>query len=103
MATQGPLYPGTTANLSNAGTSENAEAWVNPGNIVSDNGTEAQITAHLEFVRGRIREELITAAYGADAGNQFFILNEVTTQRAVAALPQARQLAENRRALSDRQ
>lgn len=65
--------------------------------------TEAQITAHLEFVRGRIREELITAAYGADAGNQFFILNEITTQRAVAALPQARQLAENRRALSDRQ
>lgn len=45
MATQGPLFPGTTANLSNAGTSESAEPWVNPGNIVSDNGTEAQITA----------------------------------------------------------
>lgn len=45
MATQGPLFPGTIANLSNAGTSENAEAWVNPGNVVSDNATEAQITA----------------------------------------------------------
>lgn len=45
MATQGPNFPGTTANLSNAGTSENAEAWVNPGNVVSDNATEAQITA----------------------------------------------------------
>jgi hypothetical protein len=45
MATAGPLFPGTTANLSNAGTSENAEAWVNPGNVVSDNATEAQITA----------------------------------------------------------
>ncbi len=45
MATQGPLFPGTTATLANAGTSENAEAWVNPGNIVSDNATEAAITA----------------------------------------------------------
>jgi hypothetical protein len=45
VATQGPLFPGTTANLSNAGTSENAEAWVNPGNIVADDASEAQITA----------------------------------------------------------
>lgn len=45
MATEGPNFPGTTANLSNAGTSENAEAWVNPGNVVSDNASEAQITA----------------------------------------------------------
>lgn len=65
--------------------------------------TEAQISANIEFVRQRIREELITAAYGADAGNQFYILNDQATQRAVAELPQARQLAENRRALSDRQ
>jgi carboxyl-terminal processing protease len=65
--------------------------------------TEAQIAAHVDFVKQRIREELITAAYGADAGNQFFILNEISTQRAVDALPQARQLAENWRALPDRQ
>jgi len=45
MATAGPNFPGTTANLSNAGTSESAEAWVNPGNVVSDNATEAAITA----------------------------------------------------------
>lgn len=45
MASQGPLFPGTTATLANAGTSENAEAWVSPGNIVSDNATEASITA----------------------------------------------------------
>lgn len=45
MATEGPRYPGTTANLSNAGTSESAEAWVNPGNVASDNATEATITA----------------------------------------------------------
>jgi len=45
MATAGPRYPGTTANLSNAGSSENAEAWVNPGNISADDGSEATITA----------------------------------------------------------
>ena len=45
MASQGPLFPGTTGTLANAGTSENAEAWVSPGNIVSDNATEASITA----------------------------------------------------------
>jgi hypothetical protein len=45
MASVGPNYPGTTATLANAGTSENAEAWVNPGNIVSDNATYASITA----------------------------------------------------------
>jgi hypothetical protein len=45
MASVGPNFPGTTATLANAGTSENAEAWVNPGNIVSDNASEAQITA----------------------------------------------------------
>jgi predicted porin len=45
VASSGPLYPGTAATLSNAGSSENAEAWVNPGNIVSDNGTESTITA----------------------------------------------------------
>lgn len=45
MTTVGPNFAGTGATLANAGTSENAEAWVNPGNIVSDNATEAAITA----------------------------------------------------------
>jgi hypothetical protein len=45
MATIGPLFPGTTANLSNAGTAEDKDAWQNPGNVVSDNATEATIVA----------------------------------------------------------
>lgn len=45
MATQGPFQPDSGATLSNAGTSENAEAWVNPGNITADDGTTASITA----------------------------------------------------------
>lgn len=38
-------YPGTAASLSNAGTSESAEAWVNPLNALADDGTIAAITA----------------------------------------------------------
>lgn len=45
MPSQGPRFPATGATLANAGTSENAEAWVSPGNIVSDNATDASITA----------------------------------------------------------
>jgi carboxyl-terminal processing protease len=64
--------------------------------------TGAQVDAHLEYVRNRLHEEVVTAAYGAEAGNQIFILNDVLARRAVDALPQARQLAENARALGDR-
>lgn len=45
MPSQGPRYPGTTANLSNAGTSENTDAWGTPGNVAADDGTESTITA----------------------------------------------------------
>jgi hypothetical protein len=45
MATEGPRYPGTAASLANAGSSENAEAWVTPGNAGADDGTETVITA----------------------------------------------------------
>lgn len=45
MATAGPNFPSAATNLSNAGTSESAEAWVNPTNVFSDNATEAAITA----------------------------------------------------------
>ena len=70
------------------------------------NDTEAMAMSTLSFqdyVRERMREELITASYGAEAGNQFFVVNDQATQRAIEALPQARQLADNRRALGDRQ
>ena len=38
-------FPGTVASLANAGTSENAEAWVSPGNASADDGTTTSITA----------------------------------------------------------
>lgn len=64
--------------------------------------TDAQITANLDYVRNQIREEVVTAAYGTEAGNQILILNDPVSRRAIEALPQARQLAENARSLSDR-
>lgn len=63
MATEGPRFPGTTASLSNAGSSENAEAWVNPGNIVSDNGSEASITA-ATFDTPDISQLLVASNFG---------------------------------------
>jgi carboxyl-terminal processing protease len=65
--------------------------------------TPAQISANLEYVRSRIREEVITAAYGTEVGNQYFLQSDPVAQRAIEALPQARELAENARAVRDRQ
>ena len=65
--------------------------------------TNAQIAANIDYVRNRIREELITAAYGAESGNQFFVQNDQTTQIAIASLHDAQTMAENARAQRDRQ
>lgn len=43
MASQGPNVPGTVTQSGNA--PENAEAWVNPNNLLADDGTETTITA----------------------------------------------------------
>ena len=59
--------------------------------------TDAQVTANLEYVRNRIREEVVTAAYGTDVGGQLGILNDVVAQRAVEAMSQASEMAENAR------
>lgn len=63
MASEGPRFPGTTASLANAGSSENAEAWVSPGNIVSDNGSEASITA-ATFDTPDISQLLVASNFG---------------------------------------
>jgi carboxyl-terminal processing protease len=46
--------------------------------------TEAQFNENLDYIKRRIREEVVTAAYGTEVG-----------LRAVDELPNARQLAEN--------
>lgn len=85
MATQGPQFPGTAASLANAGTSENAEAWVNPGNIVSDNATEAQITA-ATYDSPDISQILVASNFGFSvSGTVTGILVEVDRRSIIAS------------------
>lgn len=63
MASSGPLYPGTTASLANAGTSENANAWTSPANIGADDATEASITA-ATYDSPDISELLVASNFG---------------------------------------
>ncbi len=63
MASEGPLFPTAAANLSNAGTSESAEAWVNPTNVFSDNATEAAITA-ATYDSPDISQILVASTFG---------------------------------------
>lgn len=54
----------------------------------------AQIDEELEFVRLRIRDEIVTAAYATDAGARVLIDNDPQVLRAVDVLPEAKRLAE---------
>jgi carboxyl-terminal processing protease len=55
----------------------------------------AQIDGDLEFVRLRLRQEIITAAFGSDAGARVLLDNDPQVMRAVEALPDAKRLAES--------
>lgn len=57
--------------------------------------TLAQIEAELEFVKLRLREEIITAAYGADYGIRVLLDSDPQVMRAIEALPDAKRLAES--------
>lgn len=63
MTTAGPNFPSAATNLSNAGTSENQDAWVNPTNVFSDNATEAAITA-ATFDSPDISQILVCSGFG---------------------------------------
>lgn len=55
----------------------------------------AQIDADLDFVKLRLRQEIITAAYGADAGQRISLESDPQALRAVGVLPDAKRLAES--------
>lgn len=55
----------------------------------------AQLNSDLEFVKLRLREEIITDAYGADGGQRVLIESDPQALRAVELLPDARRLAES--------
>jgi carboxyl-terminal processing protease len=54
-----------------------------------------QIDAELEFAKLRLREEMITAAFGADAGQRVLLESDPQTLRAISVLPDAKRLAES--------
>jgi carboxyl-terminal processing protease len=54
-----------------------------------------QVDADLDFVKLRLREEIITAAFGADAGQRVLLESDPQTLRAIGVLPDAKRLAES--------
>jgi carboxyl-terminal processing protease len=55
------------------------------------------LAGKMEYARRRIRSELVTAAYGVEAGEQIAIENDEQVQQSIEALPRARQLTETAR------
>jgi len=55
----------------------------------------AQIDADVDFVTLRLHQEIITAAFGADAGQRVLLESDPQTLRAIGVLPDAKRLAES--------
>jgi carboxyl-terminal processing protease len=62
-----------------------------PGNGLSP----GEIDAELDFVKLRLREEILSAAFSADAGSRVLLESDPQTLRALEALPDAKRLAES--------
>ena len=66
--------------------------------------SEERFNANLAYVRTQMRREIITAAYGPDAGEQAYLPDDAQFRKAIESLDQARMLADNAsRARGDRQ
>lgn len=59
--------------------------------------TAAQVDAEMDFVKLRLREEIVTAAYSNDAGARVLLDSDPQVLRALEALPEAKRLAESAR------
>ncbi len=60
--------------------------------------TDAQFNENLTYIKQRIREEIVTSAYGSEVAQQVFLEGDVQTLRAIEELPKAKLLSENARA-----
>jgi carboxyl-terminal processing protease len=60
----------------------------------------AQVDEELEFVKLRLREEIITAAFSNDAGSRVLLDSDPQVLRAIEAFPDAKRLAESTRPTS---
>jgi carboxyl-terminal processing protease len=68
------------------------------------NVSEERINANLSYIRAQMRREIITAAYGPEAGDQVYLSDDVQFRKAFESLDRARVLAENAtRARGERQ
>lgn len=56
--------------------------------------TQAQLEQDLDFVKLRLREEIVTAAFSNDAGARVLLDSDPQVMRALEALPDAKRLAE---------
>lgn len=67
------------------------------------NMSEERLNANLNYLRAQMRREIITAAYGPEAGDQAYLSDDVQFRKAFESLDRARVLADNaRRARGDR-
>lgn len=57
--------------------------------------TVAQLDAELDYVKLRLREEILSAAYGTDSGARVLLDSDPQVLRAIEALPDAKRLAES--------
>src|SRR5438105_2265155 len=55
----------------------------------------AQIDADLDFVKLRLHQELVTAAFGADAGQRVLLESDTQALRAISRLPDAKRRVES--------
>jgi carboxyl-terminal processing protease len=59
--------------------------------------SEAQVASHLDYIRRRIRAEVITAAYGIEVADQFLLESDLQALAAVEAIPKAKNLTDTAR------
>jgi carboxyl-terminal processing protease len=55
----------------------------------------AQLDAEIDFVKLRLRQEIITAAFGADSGQRILLESDPQALRAINVLPDAKRLVES--------
>lgn len=68
------------------------------------NVTDEQFNANLSYIISQMRREIITAAYGPEAGEQVYLAEDIQLRKAIESLDQARMMADNaRRVRGDRQ
>jgi carboxyl-terminal processing protease len=61
--------------------------------------SDSQVAENIDYIRRRIRAEVITAAYGTEVAEQFLMESDLQALRAIEALPQAKHLSDLARLL----